>query len=152
MIETETKVAEVKITYSPKIKQSERQGITGSRDAERIFREKMPDGVIEHREVMLLMLLNRAQKVLGVAKVSEGGVSGTVADPKIIFQFALKTNASNIILCHNHPSGNLKPSEADRQLTKKLAEGGKVLDIPLLDHIIIIPDSGYLSFADEGLM
>lgn len=85
-------------------------------------------------------------------ELSTGGVSGTVADPKLVFVAALKVNASNIILCHNHPSGNLKPSKADEQLTLKLKEAGKNLNLPVIDHIIITADSGYYSFADEGLL
>ena len=83
--------------------------------------------------------------------VSRGGVSGTVVDPKIIFKIAVEHLASSIILCHNHPSGNLKPSDADISLTKKIKEAGALLEIPILDHLII-SDTGYFSFADEGLM
>jgi DNA repair protein RadC len=83
--------------------------------------------------------------------ISRGGISGTVADPKLIFAAALKASASSIILAHNHPSGSLKPSEADIRLTKKLKEGGLYLEIPVLDHIILSKE-GYYSFADEGLL
>ena len=94
------------------------------------------------------MLLNRANKILGIFTVSTGGVAGTVADPKVTFATALKGNASSIILAYNHPSGNLKPSEADRQLTNKLSQAGKLLDISVLDHLIITAEE-YFSFADE---
>lgn len=97
------------------------------------------------------MILNRAQKVLGICEISQGGSSGTVADPKIIFALALKANASGIIVSHNHPSGNLRPSQADIDLTKKLKEGGKFLELQLLDHVIVTSE-GYYSFADEGLV
>jgi DNA repair protein RadC len=97
------------------------------------------------------MLLNRANKILRIFTVSTGGVAGTVADPKVIFATALKGNASSIILAHNHPSGNLKPSEADRQLTNRLTQAGKLLDISVLDHLIITAEE-YFSFADEGLI
>ena len=80
-----------------------------------------------------------------------GGISGTVADPKVIFQVALKANASSVILCHNHPSGNTKPSDNDIQLTKKLKKAGEFLELNVLDHLIITPDS-YFSFADESLL
>ena len=102
-------------------------------------------------EQFKIMLLNRANKILGIFTVSTGGVAGTVADPKVLFAAALKGNASSIILAHNHPSGNLKPSEADRQLTNKLSQAGKLLDISVLDHLIITADE-YFSFADEGLL
>jgi DNA repair protein RadC len=89
--------------------------------------------------------------VLGYCQISSGGLSGTVADVRIIMQAALKSNACSIILSHNHPSGNLIPSEADKDLTKKIREAGKFLDIPALDHLIITSET-YFSFADEGLM
>ena len=91
----------------------------------------------------MVLCLNRANKVLGWAKIGQGGISGTVADPKVIFQIALKANASSIILAHNHPS------EADNKLTRKIKNAGELLDLPVLDHIILI-DDGYYSFADEG--
>jgi len=96
-----------------------------------------------------ILLLNRANKCLGIFTVSQGGTTSTEVDAKLIFATALKCNAINIILAHNYPSGNLSPSGADTQLTKKLKEGGKLLNIDVLDHIIITED-GYYSFADEG--
>jgi DNA repair protein RadC len=95
------------------------------------------------------MLLNRQNKVTGIFTVSLGGIAGTVADPKLIFGCALKAAASGIILAHNHPSGCLQASHADIDLTKKLRDGGKLLDIQILDHIIITGEA-YFSFADEG--
>ncbi len=95
--------------------------------------------------------MNRAQRVVGIYELSTGGVTGIVADPKLVFTAALKANACNIILSHNHPSGNLKPSRADEELTKKIATGGMYLDIIVLDHIIVTSE-GYYSFADEGLL
>jgi DNA repair protein RadC len=89
--------------------------------------------------------------VLGIFEVSSGGVTGTVADPKLIFVAALKANACAIVISHNHPSGNLKPSQQDEQLTQKINQAGKFLDIKLLDHIIVTSE-GYYSFADEGLI
>jgi DNA repair protein RadC len=97
------------------------------------------------------MFTNRANKVLGIFELSTGGVSGTVADPKLIFAAALKVAASGLILSHNHPSGNLQPSQADIDLTRKIKEAGKLLEIQLLDHIILTTE-GYYSFADEGLI
>jgi DNA repair protein RadC len=106
---------------------------------------------LEYRESFAILLLNRANRVLGIANISSGGLSGTVADPKVIFQQALKANASSIILLHNHPSGNTQPSEADITLTRKMKECGKFLDLPVLDHLIVTTD-GYYSFAYEGLI
>ena len=95
--------------------------------------------------------MNRANKVLGIFELSTGGVSGTVADPKIIFVAALKGGASGIIVAHNHPSGNLTASQSDIDLTRKLKEAGKFLEIQLLDHVLVTTE-GYFSFADEGLI
>jgi len=103
------------------------------------------------KEEFWVILLNRANRVIKKEQVSSGGISGTVADPKIIFKAALDQYASSIILVHNHPSGNLKPSQADINLTNKMKEAGKLLEIPVLDHIIF-GDESYLSFADEGLL
>ena len=105
---------------------------------------------LNHEEFWII-LLNRANKVLSRHLISKGGQAGTVADPKIIFQTAIENHASSIILAHNHPSGNLKPSQADLDLTKKLRSAGTLLDIAIPDHLIFT-DAHYLSFADEGLM
>jgi len=102
-------------------------------------------------EQFWVIMLNRSNKVIHKRSISLGGVSGTVADPKVIFKKALDDLASGIILVHNHPSGNKKPSQADLDLTKKLQNSGKLLEIPVLDHIIFT-DNGYFSFADEGLL
>jgi DNA repair protein RadC len=106
---------------------------------------------IELQEEFKILLLNRANVVLGVYSMSKGGVSGTFVDAKLIFSVALKCNASSIILAHNHPSGNLNPSQADKNITKKLVSAGKYLDVSILDHVIITKDD-YYSFADNGLM
>ena len=96
-----------------------------------------------------MLLLNRNNKILKAEKVSDGGISYTVADPKRIFKSALENSASHLLLCHNHPSGNLEPSSADHNLTKKLIAAAKNLDMTIIDHIIVT-DRGYYSFADEG--
>lgn len=102
-------------------------------------------------EEFWIVLLNKANKVLAINLISKGGQSATVSDPKIIFKSALEHNAASIILAHNHPSGSLIPSDADIKLTRKITEGGKLLEIAVLDHLIFA-ESKYLSFADEGLM
>lgn len=99
----------------------------------------------------MVLLLDRANQIIGKKNISEGGMSGTVADPKKIFKIALDNNASSIILAHNHPSNNLKPSTNDIELTKKIINAGKVLEISVLDHLIIGNDK-YFSFADESLI
>lgn len=100
-------------------------------------------------EEFWMLNLNRANRVMSRTKISSGGVAGTVVDAKIVFRRALHAEASSIILCHNHPSGSLRPSEADLELTKKLVAAGKAVDITVLDHLIV-SDQGYYSFADEG--
>ena len=102
-------------------------------------------------ENFCILLLNRANKVLRTVKISDGGITGTVVDPRKVFKIALDNNATSIILGHNHPSGQLTPSDADIKLTRKLKEAGDMLDLPVLDHLII-GDGNYYSFADEGIM
>jgi len=144
-------VAEIQLTYKSNVKPSLRPKITGSRDAFNILKENWDENKIEFVEQFKVMLTNRAQKVLGILEVSTGGVSGTVADPKVIFVAAIKAGASGFIMAHNHPSGNLTASQADIDLTRKMKEGGKFLEIQLLDHLIVTTE-GYYSFADEGLL
>jgi DNA repair protein RadC len=104
-----------------------------------------------NQENFYVLLLNRAHIVIKAQQISIGGVSGTIVDLKIIFKNALEYLASSIIICHNHPSGNLKPSNADIDITNKVKEGGKILDIQVLDHLIFTNDA-YFSFADEGIL
>ena len=106
-------------------------------------------GDLNHEEFWVLFL-NRANEVIGKENISKGGISGTVVDPKVVFKAAVQFPASAIVLGHNHPSGQLKPSQADHNLTKKLKEAGNALDIPVLDHLII-GDRNYFSFVDEGV-
>jgi DNA repair protein RadC len=150
-LEALNQIAEVELIYRSKVKASERPKITHSKDAYIIFKNHWDENKIELQEQFKVMFLNRANKVLGIYEVSTGGITGTVADPKLIFAAALKACACGIILVHNHPSNNLKPSIPDEQLTTKIKEGGKLLDIKLMDHLIISSE-GYLSMADEGLV
>ena len=103
------------------------------------------------KEVFAVVFLNRANKINHFEIMSEGGITGTVADPRIILRKALEENAVSIILCHNHPSGNLKPSRADEDLTIKIKEAARYLDIKVMDHVIV-SEEGYFSFADEGMI
>jgi DNA repair protein RadC len=132
-----------KETEAPK-----RERIQSSKDAAEIFQPMLADN--NHEEFWILFL-NRANLVISKKQISSGGMAGTVVDPKIIFKAALDEKASSIILCHNHPSGNIQPSEEDKKLTKKIVEAGKVLEIMVLDHLIV-SHSGFFSFADEGLL
>lgn len=144
-------VAEIQLTYKTKVKPSLRPKITSSREAYTILLDSWDEDKLEFVEQFKVLLLNRANKVLGIYEVSTGGVSGTVADPKLVFAAAINANASAMILSHNHPSGQLKPSQADISLTKKLTAGGRLLEIPVLDHIIVTSE-GFYSFADEGAL
>jgi DNA repair protein RadC len=126
----------------------EKDNIGGSKDAFQVLQLKLED--LPHEEFWI-MLLNRANKVIDTKLVGRGGVSSAVVDSKVIFSFALESLASGIILAHNHPSGNLKPSNSDIRLTKKLVAAGEIMEVPILDHIIV-GDNDYFSFADEGLI
>ena len=126
----------------------EKPKITGSRDVFELLKSDLMD--LPHEEFWIL-LLNRANRVSKKFQISQGGVAGTVADPKIIFKLALENLASGIILAHNHPSGNLTASQADINLTNKLKEGAKLLEIQVLDHVIVAGQK-YFSFADEGMI
>lgn len=142
--------SEITINWKPLTDQTALPKITCSNDAEKVLRTYWSDR-LTYKEEFYILLLNQANGVLGISKISEGGLAGTVVDAKMIFQSALKANAAAVILAHNHPSGNIQPSEPDKTLTKKIFEGGKVLDIRVLDHLILTYES-YLSFSDEGLI
>ena len=140
----------IRIVYSRNQNAKDRPKISSSRDVNNWFR-KIWSKQIEIREEMYLILLNRNNRILGYHKLSMGGITGTVADIRLLFAVALKSLASSVIIAHNHPSGNVKPSNADIELTRKIREAGKLLDITLLDHIIIT-NNDYYSLADEGDM
>jgi len=142
------KVSEVELKYRTKFNPKDRPRIKTSRNCYDIFLQMWSDN-IEFVEEFNLLLLNRSNYVLGFYNVSKGGVHGTVVDVKLIYTAALLANASAIIVAHNHPSGELKPSQADINLTQKLKAAGKFLDISFLDHLIVSA-YGYYSFADEG--
>ena len=143
--------SEIELVYKSKVKASQRPSISTSSDAYKILLQIWDHDKIDLVEQFKVLLLNRANKVLAVYQVSSGGITGTVADPRLIFTAALKSNAVSLVLSHNHPSGNLKPSRADEELTNKVRNAGAFLDIKVIDHIIISSE-GYLSFADEGLL
>ena len=144
-------VAEIQLSYKSKVKASLRPKITSSRDCETVLRKYWNEDKIEFVEQFKVLLLNRANKVLGLYEVSTGTTTHTVADPRLIFVAAIKANACAIILSHNHPSGNLNPSQADMDLTRKIKEAGRFLEVSVLDHIIMTSEA-YYSFADEGLL
>ncbi len=126
----------------------DRKKVSCSRDVYAFFKPLLQDSTYEE---FWILLLNRGNKILRSICISQGGLSGTVADPKKIFKSALELYAASVVLCHNHPSGNIKPSESDIRLTQKLKKAGAFLDLPVIDHIII-GENNYFSFADEGLL
>ena len=142
-------IAEVKLSYKSKVKPSDRPKVSSSQEAYELFIQYW-DESITHVESMKVMLLNRASRVLGIAVLSTGGTNGCLVDLKVVFQYAIKANASSIILAHNHPSGNLKPSDADLSITRKVNDAARLLDIQLLDHLILSPEDKYYSLSDEG--
>jgi len=140
-------VAEIQLSYRPTCRLG--PVISSSQDAYEELLKWFPEETISLQERFVALYLNRANRVLGAYLASSGGITGTVADPRLIMTVALKSAAVSIILSHNHPSGNLKASAADIQLTKKIQEAGQLLDIQVVDHLILSYD-GYYSFADEG--
>jgi DNA repair protein RadC len=143
-------LAEIQISYSTNIKYKDRPKITSADQAIKLFRSIWSKDM-ELREECYLLLLNRANRVLGWYRASIGGVTGTVIDPRLVFSVALKCNACGAIIAHNHPSGNTEPSHADVAITKQLKDGGRLLEISILDHLILTKESFY-SFAEEGHM
>ncbi len=148
---TRFKVSEIQLRYKNKVQPDQRPKVKNSSDAYRIFLDNWDPDTIELKEEFKILLLNRAHRVLGISVISSGGISGTLVDPKLIFVTALKANSCTIIMAHNHPSGNRQPSTADIQLTNKCVQAGKLLELPILDHLIITI-SGFYSLADEGLI
>lgn len=142
---------EIEIKFSG-AKKTELKQITSSQDCFELAKLLFDKSTIDWTEEMILVCLNRANKVIGYYKLSSGGTAGTVCDPKVIFTIALQACASSIILMHNHPSGNNKPSQSDIDITKKIKLSGEILTINLLDHIIICDDDTYYSFADEMIL
>ena len=144
-------VQELQLVYKQKFKPSDRPKITTSEEAYRVLLSTWNLGTIGFIETFKILLLNRANRVIGCYEVSSGGLCGTIADPRVIFAVALKCCAVGLILAHNHPSGNLAPSQSDIDLTRKLRDGGKLVDIAILDHIIVT-EFDYSSFADNAII
>ncbi|MFZ0471637.1 MAG: JAB domain-containing protein [Bacteroidales bacterium] len=152
MKQEELQASEVEIIYRTKIPASKRIQIRHSADAFKLFWEHWNKQTIEYQETFSILLLNHKNSVLGIADLSKGGITATIIDPRVVFQYALKAHATGIILAHNHPSSNPTPSEADVAITKKLADAGKLLDIQVLDHLILLGDHTYYSLMDECRM
>lgn len=142
-------VAEIKVSYNNKPNLRDSPRITSSRDIYDLIIENWNKDTLELQEEFKVILINRANRVLGIWQMSKGGMAGTVVDIKLIFAIALKAAAHSIVLVHNHPSGNLMPSLQDIELTKKVVNAGNLLDLKVIDHLII-SKRGYYSFADES--
>lgn len=144
-------VSEIELIYRNKMKPEDRLKIHDSSTAYNLLMTLWDMNKIELVEQFYIMMLDRNNACMGISNISTGGVSSCIVDPKIVFGIALKTRATGLILAHNHPSGNLEPSAADKRITHQLREGGKLLDISVLDHIIVTPNS-YHSFANMGYL
>ena len=146
---TDFRVAEVELSYKNNVPYNERGKIQGADDAYRVLLNTHDDNTIDYTESFRVVYLNQCNQVLGVKTISTGGLTNSLVDVRTIMQGALLTNAVAIILGHNHPSGNAKPSDADVKITTQIAKAGKMLDIRVLDHIIYTRENFY-SFNNEG--
>ncbi|MBD9145610.1 MAG: DNA repair protein [Bacteroides clarus] len=141
------KVGEVELSYKPKIKNLHK--IISSEDAYKYLLPTYKEGTICYKEYFKVLFLNQANQVLGYTLISEGGITETSVDVRVILQAALLTNSVALVLAHNHPSGNLKPSQEDIKITKQVKDAAQLMRIRVLDHLILT-DTGYYSFSDEG--
>lgn len=146
------KVNEIKVSYTGGVKSTFWAKINRSQDAANLFFENWDKDTIEVHESFKVLLLNNSNKVKGVLQLSQGGITGTLVDVRLLLAAVLKSLSVAIILAHNHPSGALKASEADKQITMKIQNAAKFFDIKLLDHLIITPEGNYFSFADDGIL
>ena len=140
-------VGEVELSYKPKFKNLHK--IVSSEDAYKYLLPTYKEGTICYKEYFKVLFLNQANQVLGYTLISEGGITETSVDVRVILQAALLTNSMALVLAHNHPSGNLRPSRQDMEITKQVKEAAKIIRITVIDHLILT-DAGYYSFSDEG--
>ncbi|MEO1261728.1 MAG: JAB domain-containing protein [Bacteroidota bacterium] len=142
------KVTEIQLVYKNEVRAKDRPIVMSSQDAYWVFESNWSEqmGLVEEFNIMLL---DRSSRVMSLCNVSKGGITSTIVDLKIVFAAALKGRANSIILAHNHPSCNLRPSQADIELTRKFDQAGKLLGIQVLDHLILSPEGGYYSFGDN---
>ncbi len=146
------KVNEIKVSYIETATENVTKEIASSEDASELFYQLWDKDTIALRECFKVILLNNANKVKGIYELSQGGITATMVDIRILFAVVIKSLTVGIIIGHNHPSGVLKPSTSDIKLTRKIQEAANLLDVKLLDHLIITPKGSYYSFADEGLL
>ncbi|GMN11355.1 JAB domain-containing protein [Croceitalea sp. MTPC9] len=147
-----TKVNEIKVSYKERVNAKFWKKIQSSQDAAEVLYEHWDKDTIGLYESFKVVFLNNSNKVKGIYELSKGGITGTLADVRILFGIALKTAACAVLISHNHPSGKLEASGADKDLTSKIKKAGDLLDIKVLDHLIIVPNGDYYSFADNGLL
>lgn len=147
-----SKVNEIKVSYSERIKSDFWHQIKSSMDAAELLYDHWDSNTIGLHESFKVILLNNNNKVKGIYQLSKGGITGTMVDLRILFAVVLKTLSVGIILTHNHPSGTLKVSSTDREITQKIKKAAELFDIKLLDHIVLVPNGDYYSFADEGIL
>lgn len=151
-MDTKNAISEIEVTYKNQYPIEKRVQFKSSGDVFKMLWSVWNKDLIAYQEAFVILLLNRANRVMGYRWISFGGLSATIVDVRHIFAVALKCNASSIVLAHNHPSGNAYPSQADLNITRKLKEAGELLDINIIDHLIITPEQTYYSFADEGVL
>ncbi|MEM8765613.1 MAG: JAB domain-containing protein [Bacteroidota bacterium] len=145
-------INEIEVSYRHEIPASLWKKIRSSADAAEVLFEHWDKGTIGLQESFKVVLLNNGNRVKGIYEISRGGITGTMVDLRILFAVILKSLTVGILLCHNHPSGTLKPSANDKSITKKIQNASKLFDIQVLDHIILAPDGTYYSFADDGVI
>lgn len=146
------KVNEIQISYKERVPAPFWKKISSSQDASELLYQHWNKNTIEFQESFKVVLLNNSNKVKGIYELSKSGITGTMIDLRILFAVVLKTVSVAIILTHNHPSGKLLPSEADKRLTEKIKEAAGFFDVKVLDHLIIVPNGDYYSFADNSIL
>ncbi len=146
------KVNEIQVRYKDKIPASSWEQINSSKDAAELLFQTWDKDTIGLQESFKVILMNNSNKVKGIYQISQGSITGTLVDVRILFAVILKSLAVGIILTHNHPSGKLRASNCDKQITTKIKKASELFDVKLLDHIIMTPDGSYYSFADEGIL
>jgi len=147
-----TQVNEIKITYQGGIRAEEWKKINGSQSAAKLIYEDWDKGTIGLFECFKVVLMNNGNRVKGIYQISQGGITGTLVDLRILFAVMLKSLSVALIVCHNHPSGTMRASRSDIELTERIKRAAELFDIKLLDHLIIAPDGSYYSFSDNGLL
>lgn len=150
MQQNQLNINEITIQYKPVFKNFSQGSVNTSLSAFKSAITFFNKDTIQMQEQFVVLYLNRSNEVIGGYRHSTGGITGTVADVRIVLSIALKVLATGIVLCHNHPSGKLTPSQADKELTRKMKEAAKLMDITVIDHLIVSEGDNYYSFADQG--